>query len=142
MVFSFLFCIFAIKIVLNKQNMKQFNLEEYLANPSRKVVTRDGRTVKIYCTDYVDGPIIAKIEGDTYSNSFREDGRYVDYEETNNDLFFAPEKHEGWANIFKGTYNDNRLLGHSRIFKSKEDAEEAGEECSGYITSVKIEWEE
>ena len=106
------------------------------------MVTRDGRTVKIYCTDYVDGPIIAKIEGDAFSNSFREDGRYVDYEETTNDLFFATEKHEGWVNIFKGTYNDNRLLGHSRIFKSKEDAEEAGEECSGYITSVKIEWEE
>ena len=28
--------------------MKQFNLEEYLKNPSRKVVTRDGRAVKIY----------------------------------------------------------------------------------------------
>ena len=34
--------------------MKQFNLEEYLNNPSKKVVTRDGRAVKIYCTDYID----------------------------------------------------------------------------------------
>lgn len=25
--------------------MKQFNLEEYLANPSREIVTRDGRKV-------------------------------------------------------------------------------------------------
>lgn len=31
--------------------MKQFNLDEYLANPSRKVVTRDGRNVRIRCTD-------------------------------------------------------------------------------------------
>lgn len=27
--------------------MIQFNLEEYLKNPKRKVVTRDGRDVKI-----------------------------------------------------------------------------------------------
>lgn len=74
--------------------MERFNLEEYLKNPSRKVVTRDGQAVKIYCTDYVDGPIIAKIEEDVFSHSFREDGRYVDYEETDYDLFFAPEKHD------------------------------------------------
>ena len=30
--------------------MKQFNLEEYLNNTSRKVVTRDGRNVKIHKT--------------------------------------------------------------------------------------------
>ena len=33
--------------------MKQFSLEEYLANPSKKVVTRDGRNVRIICTDLV-----------------------------------------------------------------------------------------
>lgn len=31
--------------------MKPFSLEEYLANPTRKVVTRDGRDVRIVCTD-------------------------------------------------------------------------------------------
>ena len=31
--------------------MKQFSLEEFLNNPSRKVVTRDGRPVRIVCTD-------------------------------------------------------------------------------------------
>lgn len=31
--------------------MKQFNLEEYLKNPKRKVVTRDGRDVRVICTD-------------------------------------------------------------------------------------------
>ena len=31
--------------------MKQFSLKEYLANPSRKVVTRDGKNVRILCTD-------------------------------------------------------------------------------------------
>ena len=31
--------------------MKQFNLEEYLKNPSKNVVTRMGRKVRVICTD-------------------------------------------------------------------------------------------
>ena len=34
--------------------MKQFSLEEYLKNPSRKVVTRDGEAVKIHCINFDD----------------------------------------------------------------------------------------
>ena len=43
--------------------MKQFSLNEYLANPSRKVVTRDGHSVRIICTD-ADGkaPVVALIK--------------------------------------------------------------------------------
>ena len=33
--------------------MKPFSLEEHLKNPSKKVVTRDGRNVRIICTDRV-----------------------------------------------------------------------------------------
>lgn len=41
--------------------MKQFNLEEYLKNPSRKVITRDSRSVRIVCTDMIGTvyPILA-----------------------------------------------------------------------------------
>lgn len=31
--------------------MEQFSLEEYLENPERKVVTRDGRNVRIICSN-------------------------------------------------------------------------------------------
>ena len=122
--------------------MKPFNLKEYLANPSKKVVTRDGRAVKIYCTDYIDKYglfVIGKIEGNAYSYSFREDGRFLDHKETDNDLFFASEKHEGWINIY-ADINDNSHPGN-HIFESKEEAEEEGEKGSGYITTIKIEWE-
>lgn len=34
--------------------MRQFNLQEFIDNPSRKVVTRDGRKVRIICTDRKD----------------------------------------------------------------------------------------
>ena len=44
--------------------MKQFDLQEYLKNPSRKVATRDGRDVRIICTNYDSfSSIIAEIEG-------------------------------------------------------------------------------
>ena len=42
--------------------MKDFNLEEFKKNPSQKVVTRDGRDVRIICTDAKnDESIIALI---------------------------------------------------------------------------------
>ena len=45
--------------------MRFFNLEEYLKNPSQKVVTRDGREVRIICTDmksYDDDKIVTLIK--------------------------------------------------------------------------------
>ena len=123
--------------------MKQFSLKEYLKNPSKKVVTRDGRAVKIYCTDYIDKCglfVIGKIEGNAYSYSFREDGRFLDHKETDNDLFFVLEKHEGWANVFKSSKGNNVIT--SDIFKSKEEAEEAGKNYNNYIVTAKVEWEE
>ena len=35
--------------------MKQFSLEKWLENPSRKVVTRRGNPVRIICTDRKHG---------------------------------------------------------------------------------------
>ena len=125
--------------------MKQFNLEEYLANPSMKVVTRDGRKARIICTDAKnDYPIVALIETPNGKErlpcGYKKDGTYITGEKLSCDLFFAPEKHEGWVNIFKGANSDYFVV-DSRVFESKEEAEKAGKEWSGY-TSVKIEWEE
>ena len=126
--------------------MKQFNLEEYLENPERKVVTRDGRKVtRFLCTDAKTGfPIIALVEATPGSTNeclrtFKEDGRYFGEEFSDSDLFFAPEKHEGWINIY-ADINDNSHPGN-HIFESKEEAEEEGEKGSGYVTTIKIEWE-
>ena len=124
--------------------MKQFNLEEYLKNPSKKVITRDGRNVTIHCTNYRGNfPIIAEVEGLNYSTGFTEDGVHMYWnciKETNYDLFFVSEKHEGWVNIFKGA--DGSIYSSHRIFKSKEDAEKDGKDYDSYITSDKIEWED
>ena len=120
--------------------MKQFSLDEYLKNPLRKVVTRDGRKVRIICTDYYGKQsIIAKVEESEYSYSFCEDGRRIIGEESPCDLFFAPEKKEGWANIYlcEGEYSLDDVIYSSRI-----DAEEGGKKFEDYLTTIQIEWEE
>ena len=49
------------------------------------------------------------------------------------DLFFAPEKHEGWINI----YPDSSIGG---IYTSEEEARNAA--SPSCISTIKIEWEE
>ena len=119
--------------------MKPFSLEEYLKNPSRKVVTRDGRNVTIHCTNF-DGfsPVIAQTEGFCVSLAFHKDGKYFTIKDSDFDLFFAPEKHEGWVNI----YQDSIINGpcYKFIYPSEEEAKRnAG---PGAVTTTKIEWEE
>ena len=116
--------------------MKQFNLDEYLKNPNRKVVTRDGRKVRVICTDYYSKQsIIAKVEESEYSYSFSDDGRFTICGESSCDLFFAPERKEGWVNIFP-----NNIIGG--IYESEEEAKKAAFWSSCPFTTIKIEWEE
>ena len=118
--------------------MKPFSLEEYLKDPSRKVVTREGRNVTIHCTDYLGiQPIFATIEGDTYPCNFCKNGRYMINEESPRDLFFATKKHEGWVNVYKSGFSWS--LGTS-IWQTEEEAKKwVG--AADYATTIKIEWE-
>ena len=125
--------------------MKQFNLEEYLENPSKQLVTRDGRIVKrILCTDAKSKyPIVALIESkdkkDEYPLRYTVNGQYCPDYETPEDLFFNTEKHEGWVNVYKGEDRDYFTLG-AMIYDRKEDAERCCvEDC---VATTKIEWEE
>lgn len=76
--------------------MKQFNLEEYLANPSRKVVTRDGRNVRIVCTDSPDAEyrITGFVDDSVGAFMWKSNGEYSSLGENDNDLFFADEEEE------------------------------------------------
>lgn len=119
--------------------MKQFNLEEYLKNPSRKVVTRDGRSVKIHCTNYyANQAIIAEIEGLGVSYAFDIDGTFS-YGNSPNDLFFAPEKHEGWLNLYKSALD---VTYAGCVYTSEKEAKEHIDDTQRYVTTVKIEWKE
>ena len=119
--------------------MKPFNLEEYLKNPSKKVVTKEGKTVKrILCTDARGSyPVVALIEEGYYDNalSYTEDGKLYNGESNVYDLFFAPEKHDGWVNVYRDF--DGLMCGS--VFATEEDAKNNAKTA---IATVKIDWEE
>ena len=124
--------------------MKEFNLTEYLKNPSQKVVTRDGREVRIICTDAKnDEPIIALVynnireEENVYT--YNRDGYFYGDNDSCLDLFFAPIKKEGWINLYK---DEGITYLPGIIHDSEEDAKKAIKDDPDFITTIKIEWEE
>ena len=122
--------------------MKQFSLGEYLKGPSRKVVTRDGRNVRIKCTDAKgDRPVIGLIDckDAEIPMSFTEKGRLgVNVCDSIIDLFFAPEKYEGYVNIIRNEVYNEAYCG--KIYDSKEEAESKANNAT--IATARIEWEE
>ena len=123
--------------------MEQFSLEKYLANPSRKVVTRAGKNVRILCTDRrgTNYPVIALVEFDWGEDpiGYTKDGEYRIGDKSNGDLFFASEKHEGQINVYR---NNGSHTYAGAVYNSKEDAERRKTIDGSYVTTIKIEWEE
>lgn len=129
--------------------MEQFSLSEYLKNPTRPIVTRDGDSVRIICTDRddEDTPIIALVrhEGVEVVMAFSKNGEYFCMNEgpCPCDLFFAPEpkaKKVGWMNVCK--YGDDKhfsLVG-GVIHPTRE---QALKESPDYVVdTIQIKWEE
>ena len=126
--------------------MKEFSLEEYLKNPNRKIVTRDGRNVRIICTDQ-KGTEYSVIALCTMSNGsenccfYLPNGRrYLSAgADSCLDLFF-PEKHEGWVNLYKG--NAYYHLGSTIFYQSESEAKKRIVKNCGYVGTIKVEWED
>ena len=122
--------------------MRQFDLDKYLKNPNRKVVTRDGRSVRIVCTDMIGTsyPILAICRVDATHDcyySYTLNGKHNLGVESRLDLFFAPEKRSGWINIYDRT-------GDAHASRRIYDTEEEALECASVerVDTIKIEWEE
>lgn len=131
------------KITRGGTSMKQFNLQKYLENPDRKIVTRDGCKARVICTNRNSEryPVVALVQRGINENTYcyTRDGLCLGDIRALNDLFFVPEKKEGWVNIYKNEIGTQ--LGE--IYNSKEDAEAMAIKCKTYyITTTKIEWEE
>ena len=125
--------------------MKQFSLEEYRQDTSKEVVTRDGRKARIICTNAKSGyPVVALIaeEGSGHEDiqTYTMDGVSYIGDQSSYDLFFsAPEKHEGWINIYKFSREGSAYYG-STIWPTEEEAKSATD--SSPVATVRIEWEE
>ena len=125
--------------------MKEFNLDEYLKDPSQKVITKDGKSVRIICTDAKqDYPVIGLLSLDDKSETtvyYKKNGRWLADNQDYWDLFFAPIKREGWINVYKGVIENHLPYVGQKVYKSKEEA--IRNKCSDYyFTTLKIEWEE
>ena len=126
--------------------MKQFNLEEYLKDPNKKVVTRDGRNVRIICTDR-KGTEYSVVALCTMSNVSEDcyfyfpNGRMYLSADSCLDLFFAPEKKEGWLNLYKNE-NGRVAIGTVYPIESEESAKKIASADKDYVATCKITWEE
>lgn len=127
--------------------MKQFNLSEYLENPSREIVTRDGRSVRIVCVNaniIDDGntyPIVALVKKEDNTDvpaSFTNNGVYFVGEEDVFDLFFKSIQKEGWTNVYR---NGNNAIVTDTVFETKEEALNR-KSIHGYVDTILIKWEE
>ena len=127
----------------------KFSLEEYLKDPSRKVVTRSREEVKIKCTDMdgahglvIVGLVRSYRTGKEVPMSWTKEGQYNPLKDDSfYDLFFEDSKEpvvkKGWVNVYKSPGGEI-ILGSVR--KSKEEAEQVSRGDS--IDTIEISWKE
>ena len=139
--------------------MKPFNLKTYLENPSRKVITRDGRPVRIVSTnanlfspgpDATIYPVVALITvssakrgkrpNEEILNCYNADGNIIPGRNDRSDLFFETVKVSGWVNIYTSKISGEATTGS--ICKTKEEALSLIDGKDNYLDTIYIEWEE
>lgn len=126
--------------------MKAFSLGKYLANPTRQVVTREGKKVRIICTDRAGltaKPIVALItlpNGDEVIKTFWDNGIETAGSEDKNDLFFAITKHTDYINLYRNEFG--YFLGSGEYSTEEEAKKVAAITGDTYITTIKLEREE
>ncbi len=122
--------------------MRPFNIEEYLKNPNKKVITRNFHNVRVLCINRKDNyPIVALVDYGSKEElvCYNINGEYFTGSKSSLNLFFAKEKKEGWINLYK----DGNKTGIGNVYplESEELAKEAMSD-KDYIATCKIEWEE
>lgn len=139
--------------------MKPFNLKTYLENPSLKVITRDGRPVRIISTnarlfspgpDATIYPVVALIKASSAKRGkrpneeilkcYNADGNIIADRNDRSDLFFETVKVSGWVNIYTSKFSGEATTGS--ICKTKEEALSLIDGRDNYLDTIYIEWEE
>ena len=139
--------------------MKPFNLKTYLENPFLKVITRDGRPVRIISTnaklfspgpDATIYPVVALIKASSANRGKRPNeeillcystnGHVIESRTDRSDLFFETVKVSGWVNIYTSKISGEATTGS--ICKTKEEALSLIDGRDNYLDTIYIEWEE
>lgn len=125
--------------------MEQFTLEKYLAEPTRRVVTRGGYNVRILCTDLKKNacPIVGCVQfpsGIEEAGTFQTDGRRNENYQSDTDLFFAPEEQTRWVYLYRPRYDQQKVFA-SVAYGTEETARKAMISDEGFGLT-EITWEE
>jgi len=117
---------------------------------NRKYQTRDGRAVRILCTDLkgcgaaVVIGLVMQPSGTEYVESWMSDGRVLPGEPTDggSDLVPVPTKHEGWVVV--GWQNeDGCYLTNKVIWNTRQEAVEQASHLSGIEQFIAhVSWED
>ena len=127
--------------------MKQFSLEEFKKNPNRKVVTRDGKaTARIICTDCKsEYPVIALLsysENSEGCEAYTADGKFSIDGDGRSDLFFAPEKKEGYINLYRSKLFSGMFQTSVHVLSKDVAEREAAKYPDDFIATAHVTWEE
>lgn len=129
---------------METKKLKPFDLEK--AKQGAKVVTRDGRPVRIICWDKSDDydmyPIVALVMNkdgvEDIVETYTLDGACVEGEKLDLDLFMAPTTVVRWINLhggFGGNFNYS-------FYESEQEALKHKDDYGDYVATAKITWEE
>ena len=127
--------------------MKPFDLAK--AKAGHPVVTRDGRRVRILTCEMNNAcyPIVAIITanepgaGSESTETYTAQGEFFpDGSESQNDLFMAPVKREGWVNLYPPTMSSGVLARATSVYATKGLAEVNA--SPNRVACIRIEWEE
>lgn len=108
---------------------------------NKKYQTRDGRKVRILCTDGPDfrAPVVGVVEGDWFITVWPSSGEHTTQEPCQRDLIPAPEEVTLWVNVCRDDIGDF-VSSQSVFFTSKDAALRSAELFSraGYVATVPI----
>ena len=128
-----------------RKEKTMFNLSKCQKNANGELVaqTRDGRSVRILCTDRSgNGNVIGLVDYSDHEQIkcwFSSSGRREGYKsESGNDLMNIPVRHEGWVNVYFGL---DQCLNFGYIVNTKEIADEAAS-GRGRIACIHVEFKE
>lgn len=122
--------------------MKPFNLDEYLKNSNRKIITHDGCIARIIFTNGIHPthPIVALVSEEAGEIVYQYDSQGKCYLNGNgpHDLFFL-EKKEGWICIYKYKKGTKDAYVTEKIYNSEDEAIAGDLRRGNNIDIIKIE---
>lgn len=123
--------------------MREFNLED--AKAGKPVCTRGNKPARVICFDCKDKqyPIVALVVNGYQESVHRytTKGQIAVGFDHSLDLMMLPEKKHGWVNVYRREENEETII-CGAVYGSEEKAKNVGNNTAGYVTTIKIKWEE